>query len=66
MMQEAWLVHLCLWAAVTAVLVEAATFNLTILHVNDFHARYEETNVFSGRCSDEDKEKNKCYGGFAR
>lgn len=57
---------LCLWAAVTAALVEATTFNLTILHVNDFHARYEETNVFSGRCSDEDKAKNKCYGGFAR
>lgn len=65
-MQEAWLVRLCLWVAVTAALVEATAFNLTILHVNDFHARYEETNVFSGRCSDGDKAKNKCYGGFAR
>ena len=66
-MQETWLVRVCLWAVVVAVAVDAAeTFNLTILHLNDFHARYEETNVFSGRCSDKDKISNKCYGGFAR
>ncbi|XP_047497892.1 5'-nucleotidase-like [Penaeus chinensis] len=39
---------------------------LTILHLNDFHARFEETNVYSGRCTDGDREKNRCYGGFAR
>lgn len=55
-----------LLAAVAAMLAEATSFNLTILHLNDFHARYEETNVFSGRCSEEDKANNKCYGGFAR
>ncbi|XP_064119251.1 snake venom 5'-nucleotidase-like [Macrobrachium nipponense] len=41
-------------------------FELTILHLNDFHARFEETNVYSGRCTPGDKEKNRCYGGFAR
>lgn len=65
-MQEAWLVKVCLLAAVAAMLAEATSFNLTIFHLNDFHARYEETNVFSGRCSEEDKANNKCYGGFAR
>lgn len=46
--------------------VHTAGFELTILHVNDFHARFEETNVYSGRCSPGDKAKNRCYGGFAR
>lgn len=39
---------------------------LTLLHLNDFHARFEETNVYSGRCTEGDREKNRCYGGFAR
>lgn len=52
----------CLWAAAAA----AETFDLTILHLNDFHARYEQTNVFSGRCSEDEEAKNRCYGGFAR
>lgn len=41
-------------------------FKLTILHINDLHARFEETNVYSGRCTPRDKEKNNCFGGFAR
>lgn len=65
-MRAARLLCVCLWAAAAATVVQAETFNLTILHVNDFHARYEQTNEISGRCSEEDKEKNKCYGGFAR
>nr|XP_027229020.1 5'-nucleotidase-like [Penaeus vannamei] len=39
---------------------------LTLLHLNDFHARFEETNVYSGRCTEGDREKNRCYGGFHR
>ncbi|XP_078001428.1 snake venom 5'-nucleotidase-like [Glandiceps talaboti] len=39
---------------------------LAILHTNDLHARFEETNKYSGRCSDEDKLEEKCYGGVAR
>ncbi|XP_017155292.1 protein 5NUC-like [Drosophila miranda] len=37
-----------------------------ILHNNDMHARFEQTNVNSGPCSQEDANTDKCYGGFAR
>jgi len=37
-----------------------------ILHSNDMHARFEQTNVNSGPCLPEDANTNKCYGGFAR
>lgn len=40
-----------------------AGFDLTILHTNDIHARIEETNKYSGACTDPD---GKCYGGVAR
>ncbi|XP_060080242.1 snake venom 5'-nucleotidase-like [Ylistrum balloti] len=39
----------------------SSAFNLTVLHTNDIHARYEETNKYSGSCSD-----NNCYGGLGR
>ena len=29
-------------------------FNLTILHTNDVHCRFEQTNKHGGTCSDED------------
>lgn len=45
---------------------EITALNLTLLHTNDVHARYEQTNVFSGMCSDNDAQAGKCYGGFAR
>lgn len=51
----------CLWAAVAA-----ETFDLTILHLNDFHARFEQTTVVTGKCPKEEEAKNRCYGGFAR
>lgn len=41
-------------------------FKLIILHNNDMHARFEQTNAASGRCKDEDAQNNLCYGGFAR
>ncbi|XP_042212345.1 snake venom 5'-nucleotidase-like [Homarus americanus] len=53
---------LCSWSSPA----RTANFELTILHLNDFHARFEETNVYSGRCSDGDRQKNRCYGGIAR
>ncbi|XP_034479576.1 protein 5NUC-like isoform X2 [Drosophila innubila] len=37
-----------------------------ILHNNDMHARFEQTNVNSEKCPPEDVTNNKCYGGFAR
>lgn len=41
-------------------------FKLIILHNNDMHARFEQTNAASARCTAEDQENNRCYGGFAR
>ena len=37
--------------------------NLTLLHMNDFHARFEETSVLSGNCH---YDAGECYGGLAR
>ncbi|XP_033739374.1 snake venom 5'-nucleotidase-like [Pecten maximus] len=39
----------------------SSAFDLTVLHTNDIHARYEETNKYSGSCSGDN-----CYGGLAR
>nr|XP_019551817.2 apyrase-like [Aedes albopictus] len=41
-----------------------ALFPLTLIHWNDFHARFEETNVLSTRCDVQAGEK--CIGGYAR
>ncbi|XP_078588360.1 snake venom 5'-nucleotidase-like [Branchiostoma floridae x Branchiostoma japonicum] len=38
------------------------SFNLTILHTNDVHARVQEMNAFGGRC----RPGRPCYGGFPR
>lgn len=37
-----------------------------ILHNNDMHARFEQTSVDSGKCTEEEANSNKCYGGFGR
>nr|XP_014091997.2 protein 5NUC isoform X2 [Bactrocera oleae] len=37
-----------------------------VLHNNDMHARFEQTNVNGGKCLQADADSNKCYGGFAR
>lgn len=40
--------------------------DLIVLHNNDMHARFEQTDVFSAQCTPEEAIENKCYGGFAR
>ncbi|XP_018574618.1 apyrase [Anoplophora glabripennis] len=37
-------------------------FNLSVVHVNDFHARFEESSTSGGICKDGEK----CIGGFSR
>ncbi|KAJ9591994.1 hypothetical protein L9F63_001506, partial [Diploptera punctata] len=49
-----------------ALSVAAANFKLEIVHTNDMHSRFHQTNNVSGICSKEDAAKNQCYGGFAR
>ncbi|XP_071113275.1 5'-nucleotidase-like [Haliotis cracherodii] len=41
-------------------------FNLTVVHTNDIHAHFEQTNIRGGPCSAKDAAANKCYGGYAR
>lgn len=43
-----------------------ADFNLTILHTNDFHARFEPISKYDSGCSAEDNEAGECFGGSAR
>ncbi|XP_013420463.1 5'-nucleotidase-like [Lingula anatina] len=41
-------------------------FNLTILHTNDVHARFEQFDKYGGRCSETEAEAGECFGGVAR
>ncbi len=43
-----------------------ADYALTILHTNDFHARFEPISAFDSACSPEDGAEGKCFGGTAR
>ncbi len=44
----------------------AADYSLTILHTNDFHARFEPISRYDSGCSAEDNAEGKCFGGTAR
>ena len=39
---------------------------VTLLHVNDIHSHFEEVNIKTGTCKQEDKDKGNCYGGLSR
>lgn len=43
-----------------------ADFQLTILHINDFHSRIEPINKYDSTCSPKETEANECFGGVAR
>jgi len=43
-----------------------AEYSLTILHTNDFHARFEPISKYDGPCSAEDNDAGECFGGSAR
>ena len=43
-----------------------AAWELSLLHVNDIHARMEETNKHSSPCTPKNRDAGKCYGGLAR
>lgn len=44
----------------------AADYSLTILHTNDFHARFEPISKYDSGCSAEDNDAGECFGGTAR
>jgi len=41
-------------------------WELSVLHVNDIHARMEETSKYSTPCKEKDQKRGKCFGGLAR
>ncbi|MHA6325556.1 bifunctional metallophosphatase/5'-nucleotidase [Roseivivax sp. CAU 1753] len=43
-----------------------AEYSLTILHTNDFHARFEPISKYDSTCSAEDNTAGECFGGSAR
>ncbi len=43
-----------------------ADYSLTVLHTNDFHARFEPISKYDSPCSAEDNTEGKCFGGSAR
>jgi 5'-nucleotidase len=43
-----------------------AEFTLTILHINDFHARFESITGTDSNCNAEGESKGECFGGIAR
>ncbi len=54
--------------ALTAGLTGAAQaeFSLTILHINDFHSRFESITGSDSTCNAEGEQKGECFGGIAR
>ncbi len=46
--------------------IASADYSLTILHTNDFHARFEPISKYDSGCGDEDNAEGKCFGGSAR
>jgi 2',3'-cyclic-nucleotide 2'-phosphodiesterase (5'-nucleotidase family) len=53
-------------AAVFALLTLAAAFDLTVLHTNDIHSRFDEVTSRGSVCRPKDREGGKCFGGVAR
>ena len=53
-------------ALALAPLAAVADFNLTILHTNDFHDRYEPITGSDSTCAPEDNSAGECFGGSAR
>ncbi|TCO72915.1 bifunctional metallophosphatase/5'-nucleotidase [Rhodovulum euryhalinum] len=51
--------------ALSASLAEAE-YSLTILHTNDFHARFEPISKYDSSCPEEDNQAGACFGGSAR
>ncbi|CTQ32938.1 bifunctional metallophosphatase/5'-nucleotidase [Jannaschia rubra] len=46
--------------------IASAEYSLTILHTNDFHARFEPISAYDGPCAQEDNAAGECFGGTAR
>ncbi|KAL4233121.1 5'-nucleotidase [Mactra antiquata] len=54
----------CLFLCLTSTVING--FDLTILHTNDVHARFQQFNKYGSGCSTDDATEGKCFGGVAR
>lgn len=54
------------WSSASPVSDAESTLDLIILHNNDIHARFEQTDKYSATCSPDEMVNNQCYGGIAR
>jgi 5'-nucleotidase len=43
-----------------------ADLDLVLLHTNDMHSRFDETDIYCNECRKNDAVNGRCYGGFAR
>ncbi|XP_040063025.1 protein 5NUC-like [Ixodes scapularis] len=57
-------VFLALWGA--ALSKSDKGFNITVLHTNDIHSHFLQSNKRGGSCTEKDLNKSACYGGVAR
>ena len=55
-----------LLAALAASAAVASCYELTILHTNDLHSRFDEITARGSACRDRDRAAGKCFGGVAR
>lgn len=46
--------------------MNSRTLELIVLHNNDMHGRFEQTDKFTGSCNAVDEQAKNCVGGFAR
>ena len=42
------------------------TLKLTLIHANDIHSHFEEVNINTATCKEDDRIRGQCYGGVAR
>ncbi|KAJ8023892.1 5'-nucleotidase [Holothuria leucospilota] len=54
------------FVAYTVLVIATCNYELTILHTNDVHARFEQFDRYGVSCSAEDAAQGYCYGGVAR
>ncbi|MCP5072047.1 MAG: multifunctional 2',3'-cyclic-nucleotide 2'-phosphodiesterase/5'-nucleotidase/3'-nucleotidase, partial [Rhodobacteraceae bacterium] len=58
--------HLLTCGFILAATSAAADYSLTVLHTNDFHARFEPISKYDSPCSVDNNTEGKCFGGSAR
>lgn len=68
MTHPTWRLTLLLTAVLVSVLPRqgGCSFQLTIMHTNDVHDRYDETDKYSAKCVDPGPALGLCFGGTAR